>query len=131
MAYVSRQTDTVTRSTDDDYVEEKPVVRRDDTAAPASVAARVIYLIGGIIIALLSFRFLLSLLGANRENTFASLIYGLSYPFAAPFFGLFNYQPQFGVVRFEFETLVAIMFWAFVTWGLVRIATLSSRNRGV
>lgn len=130
MAYVTRQTtDTVTQGTDENLVEAQPVVRKDaDAVSTASTLARLIYLLGGIIITLLGFRFLLSLLGANRENTFASLIYGASYPFAAPFFGLFNYQPQIGVVRFEFETLIAILFWSFVTWGLVKIVTLARRN---
>ena len=93
-----------------------------------SVAERVISFIGGLIVTLLGLRFVLSLLGANRDNAFASLIYGLSHPFVAPFFGLFNYREQFGVSRFEMETLVAMAFWALVTWGLAYLVSLGRRR---
>ena len=109
---------TTVREGDNDLIENNAVVPGTFTAA------RVVSLVGGIIMAVLAMRFLLSLLGANRENAFASFIYAISYPFAAPFFGLFNYQPQFGVVRFEFETLVAIAFWGFVTWMIARLLTV-------
>lgn len=122
MAYVRQERMHVVRDSDPDTVV--------DTTRPVTpVAARVVYLIGGIITALLGLRFLLSLLGANRGNEFANFIYTTSHPFAAPFFGLFNYQPQFGVVRFEFETLVAMLFWGFVTWLIVQLILLPSERR--
>lgn len=93
-----------------------------------TVAARVISLIGAIIMGLLAIRFLLSLLGANRSNGFADFIYSLSHPFVAPFFGLFSYTPQFGVARFEFETLVAILFYGVITAVLIRVVTIGRRT---
>lgn len=90
----------------------------------ANLAARLVSLAGGVIMAVLAMRFLLSLFGANRGNVFADLVYNISYPFVAPFFGLFNYTPQFGAVRFEFETLIATMFWGFMTWLIVRLITI-------
>ncbi len=93
-----------------------------------TVIARIVYVIGGVIMTLLGVRFVLSLLGANRVNDFASFIYTTSHPFVAPFFGLFNYQEQFGVIRFEFETLIAMVFWGFVTWMIVRLLTIRSHN---
>ncbi len=92
------------------------------------MVARIISLIGSIITGILALRFILSLLAANRSNAFASLIYSLSHPFVAPFFGLFNYQEQVGIVRFEFETLVAIAFWALVTWMVVRLITIGVKD---
>jgi hypothetical protein len=89
--------------------------------------ARIISLIGGLIMASLAIRFLLSLLAANRANPFASFIYTVSHPFVAPFFGLFNYNEQLGAMRFEFETLIAIVFWGFVTWMVTRLLTLGMR----
>lgn len=124
----------------DTYREVKQTVVREEGSGlvdePVSTAsttetnilARVISLIGGIIMAILAMRFVLSLLGANRGNPFADFIYSFSYPFVAPFFGLFNYQPQFGVVRFEYETLFAIVFWAFVTWVILKLATIADRD---
>jgi hypothetical protein len=121
MAHTYRQVHrtTTVREGDDDII----------GAGPASyTAARIVSLIGGIIMTVLALRFLLSLLGANRGNTFASVIYNVSHPFVAPFFGLFNYQPQFGVVRFEFETLIAIAFWGFLTWMVVRLITIGETD---
>lgn len=96
-----------------------------------NMAARIVSLIGGIIVALLGLRFVLALLGANPANAFASFIYNVSHPFVAPFFGLFNYQGQLGVVRFEFETLIAMLFWSFVTWMIVRLLTIGDRDSAV
>jgi hypothetical protein len=103
----------------------------DDRAAvdhTTNVAARVIYTLGSIIMALLGLRFVLMLLGANQGNAIVNFIYSASYPFAAPFFGIFNYQHQYGVARFEFETLIAIAFYALVTWLLVRLVTIANRR---
>lgn len=96
-----------------------------------TVAERLVYLIGGIIIALLAVRFLLSLLGANRNNGFADFIYTLSHPFAAPFFGLFNYKEQFGSSRFEFETIVAIAVYAIIMAIVARLVTIGSHRTEV
>lgn len=101
-----------------------PTIVRSGT----NLAARIISFIGGIIVTILGLRFILSLLGANQGNAFASFIYTLSHPFVAPFFGLFNYQEQLGVGRFEFETLVAIVFWSFITWMIVRFITIGDHE---
>lgn len=100
-------------------------------AAPRSTAVRVVYIVASVIIALLAFRFLLSLFGANRGNAFADFIYSASYPFAAPFFGLFNYQVQYGVARFEIETLVAMAVYAFVAWLIAYAVGAGGRSRDV
>ena len=90
-------------------------------------AARVVSVIGGVIVALLGLRFLLSLLGANRSNVFADFIYTVSAPFLTPFFGLFNYTPRFGISRFEFETLVAMLAYGIITALIVWALTASRR----
>lgn len=109
----------------DDTTEERSAA---DADYGMTVAQRVVYFIGGVIIALLALRFLLSLMGANRENTFAAFIYDASRPFAAPFFGLFDYQQQYGVSRFEFETLIAIVVWGLITLGVARLVTLGRHS---
>jgi hypothetical protein len=93
-----------------------------------NVAARVIYLVGGIIIGLLAVRFLLALLGANPLNGFADFVYNVSYPFAAPFFGLFSYTQHLGRSHFELGTLVAILIYALVMELLARVATIGSHR---
>lgn len=82
---------------------------------------RIIYYIMGLISTVLAIRFVLSLLGANTANSFANFIYSVSYPLVAPFFGLFGYKVQYGVARFEIETLVAIAVYAAVGYGIVQL----------
>jgi hypothetical protein len=96
------------------------------TARPASVAERIVWLIAGIIIALLAFRFVLALLGANPNNAFASFIYSASHPFVVPFFNLFNYNYiNDGVGRFEIFTLIAMAVYAVIAAGIARLVTLN------
>jgi hypothetical protein len=107
----------------------RPVyMSRDDTTGHrlSSFLVRLVNLAGSVIIGLLTLRFILSMFGANQGNVIADFIYDTSHPFVAPFFGLFNYTPQVGVVRFEFETLIAIIFYAIV---MVFLASLFSINR--
>lgn len=91
---------------------------------PASTAARVIWFVAGVVIALLALRFLFVLLGANQNNGFVDLVYTLSYPFAAPFFGMFGYHIHYGISRFELSTLIAIAIYALIAWGLARLVTI-------
>lgn len=105
-----------------------PIVVDRGAGALTTTIARIVSLIGGLITAVLALRFILSILGANPANAFASFIYRVSHPFVAPFFGLFNYQGELGVARFEFETLIAILFWGVITWMIVRLLTVGVRD---
>ncbi len=103
----------------------------DDVAVVAtgqSTTERVVYFITGILLTILAFRFVLSLLGANRENGFADFIYSFSYPFVAPFFGLFGYDVQYGISRFEIETLVAMAVYALIAYGIVRMIRIGRKE---
>lgn len=114
----------VTTATND-TVSERPVAAVDRTGT--ATAERVIYYITGVLLTLLAFRFVLSLLGANRGNVFADFIYGLSYPFVAPFFGLFGYTVQYGQSRFEIETLVAMAVYALLAYGIVKMVRIARK----
>jgi hypothetical protein len=119
---VVQTTETVDRGVDRDVVVDR-------TEAPGSVvAARVVWYIAGVIISLLALRLILQLLGANEGNPFVDLVYGLSGIFAAPFFGMFSYEPSYGVSYFEISTLVAILIYALLGWGISRLFTLGSRR---
>lgn len=109
------------------YVENRPVA---DTPAEhgMNVLARLISLIGGIIIALVGLRFIFILLGANPNNGFAHFIYNVSRPFVQPFYGLFNYEPTFTKAHFELASLVAIIIYGLITMLLIRLVTLGSRR---
>lgn len=111
--------------------EDKTVANQSRTAEADHAAwtgARFVWLIAGILEAFLAMRVILSLLGANQANGFANFIYTVTQPFVAPFFGLFNYQMQYGVVRFEFETLVAMAVYGFVAWIIARLLTIGTRT---
>ena len=101
-----------------------------DTAPGNVVAKRLVYYITGVIIALLLLRLLLLLLAANQGNGFVDFIYAVSGFFAAPFFGIFSYTPAYGSSVFEVSTVVAIIIYALLGWGIAKLFTLGS-NRGV
>lgn len=86
----------------------------------ATALAMLVSLLGGLIVSALTARFILSLLRVDRLQPLADVVYSISYPFVAPFFSVFNYQQQMGVLKFEFQTLLAILFWSFVTWFVAR-----------
>ena len=93
-----------------------------------------VWFIAGLIIALLAIRFVLVMTGANPDAGFATLIYGLSAPFRAPFAGLFGQPITFdGAVvaaRVEFEDLVAMAVYALVAWGVTKaLALMLGTNR--
>ena len=87
------------------------------------ILARVIYIIGGIIITLCGLRLLFVLLDANPANGFVNFVYQASLPFVRPFFGIFNYTPSYGGHAFEFATLIAVIVYAAVTSVLVYITS--------
>lgn len=124
-----RRVTTTTR--DEDVPTEKVVVRDRDNVSSTTTAVRVVWFITGVLMTLLAFRFVLSLLGANRANGFADLIYSITYPFVAPFFGLFGYTVRYGVSRFEVETLVAMAVYALIAYGITRLLTINRRDRDV
>lgn len=90
-----------------------------------NVVEKTIWFLYGLLLVLLGFRFVLALLGANSSNSFANFIYKTSHPFVAPFFSLFSYRQVYGVSHFEIYTLVAIVVYSVVAWGIARLLTLN------
>jgi len=86
---------------------------------------RAIYLIFGLIEALLAIRFVLKALGANAEAGFAQLMYGVTGPLVAPFSGLFGTPQAASGAVLEVHTLIALVIYALVTWLLVRGAWIA------
>lgn len=102
---------------------------RTDRVPGTVLAARIVSFIGAAIVVLLLMRFILLLLGANPENTFADLIYAFSFPFAAPFFGLFSYEPAYSRSVIEVSTLIAMAVYALLASGIAKMLTLGRRDR--
>ena len=86
-----------------------------------------IFLLFGILEALLGIRFVLGLLGANPAAGFAQLIYGLTGPFLAPFTGLFG-EPSFGGMVFEWNALIAIVVYVLLAGLLVKLVAFTMGN---
>ena len=115
---------TTDNQIDNTNVRRQVVARRAD-APGVVVAQRVVYYIGGVIIAILALRFILQLLGANQGNGFVDFVYGLSSIFVAPFYGIFG-EPTFGQSQFETSTLVAIIIYALLMVGIAKPIALAS-----
>ncbi len=98
-------------------------------ASAAMLLARLINLIFGIIIAFIVLRLVLMLLGANQGNMFVDAVYTISGAFVAPFYGIFGYTPKFGASIFDVSSLVAIIVYALIDWGIVSLVTLGIRDR--
>jgi hypothetical protein len=90
----------------------------------------VIYFLSGALGVLLLLRVVLRLFGANPNNEFAQVIYGLSNPFVAPFDNLFGNPVPGRSQVFETNTLVAIVAYALLAWLVGRLIWLVwSRTR--
>jgi hypothetical protein len=88
-------------------------------------AEQAVWLLTGIVVALLVIRFLFKLLAASTQASFVTFIYDLTQVFVAPFHGIFNTAAN-GHNVFEPESLVAIAIYALIGWGLaalVRVVT--------
>ena len=92
-------------------------------AADVSRAKQIIYFVFGAIEALLAMRFILLALGANEASGFVRLIYGLSQPFVLPFQGIFG-EPTLGASVIEWASLVGIIVYALIAYGLARLVEL-------
>lgn len=108
---------------------ERQTVATETTAPTSVIAKRIIYYIVGIIVALLLLRIVLLLLAANQGNAFVDFIYALGGIFAAPFFGIFSYTPVYGASVFELSSVVAILIYMLVGWGIAKLLTLGSNTR--
>ena len=110
---------------------ERQTVSESASVPAETIAQRVVWYIVGFIVTLLALRVVLLLLGAVQGNAFVDFIYALSGVFAMPFYGIFSYQPSYGVSTLELSSLVAIAVYALVGWGVAKLFTLSSNRTEV
>ena len=93
---------------------------------------RVVYFLFGILEVLLVFRLIFKLAGASYGSSFVSLIYSLTGIFIMPFNGIFRQATATGVETtavLEPATLVAIIVYAVLAWGIVALIRIASRER--
>lgn len=90
-------------------------------------AQYVTYYVLGVLEVILGFRFLFRLLGANPANPFISFLYSLTSIFLAPFEGIFSAFVSPGLEAesvFELHTLVAMLVYAVLFWGIAALINL-------
>jgi uncharacterized protein YggT (Ycf19 family) len=81
-------------------------------------AAAVVGFVVGIVDIFIAARFLGKLLGASSQSAFVNFIYQVSAPMVAPFKGIFGNGGS-STNSFETASLVAIVVYAVIGWGLV------------
>ena len=92
----------------------------------------IIYFLFGALEVLLAFRLVLKLMGASLASMFVGLIYGLSGIFILPFEGIFRRWFSQGVETtsvLEPSTIVAIIVYAVLAWGIVKLARIFSGEK--
>ncbi|OGC36526.1 hypothetical protein A2436_01015 [candidate division WS6 bacterium RIFOXYC1_FULL_33_9] len=92
----------------------------------------IIYFFFGLLDILLLFRLLFKLTGASTSSSFVNLIYDSTRIFILPFEGIFNR----GVNNiadttsiFEPSTFVAIIIYAVLAWGIVKLIRIFSGEK--
>ena len=91
---------------------------------PLYRGTQVAWYVLGFLEALLAFRFLLKLLGANPGAGFTDFIYSVTYPLVAPFLNVFGTVRVEGSV-WEWATLLSMLVYWLIASGIVKLLVMS------
>lgn len=91
---------------------------------PLYRGTQVVWYILGVIEALLAFRFLLRLFGANSSAGFTRFIYAMTDNLANPFRNVFGVTRVEGAA-FEWGTLLAMAVYALIAWAIIKMFFMS------
>ena len=86
-------------------------------------ATQLIWLLFGILVALIALRIGLKLIGANPESPIVALIYGFTYLFLFPFEGMIA-SPTAGSIVLELSSMFAILIYGLIAWAVERTVWL-------
>ncbi len=93
-------------------------------------ATQFIWLVFGILEALIALRIGLKLVGANPESPIVALIYGFTYLFLFPFEGM-TATPAAGGMILELSSFFAMLIYGLIAWAVERIVWVAFyRPRG-
>lgn len=118
------QTTEVRENVEGDAGVRQKTVSRSAQVSGVVVAQRVVWFFAGFIITFLALRVLLLLLAANQGNFFVDFVYAVGGFFAAPFAGIFG-SPTYGQVYFDTASIVGIVVYALLAWGIAKLVTLT------
>lgn len=93
-------------------------------------ATQMIWLLLGLLEAVIALRVVFKLIGVNANNAFATLLYNVSGLFVAPFASLTG-APAAGGMVLEISSVIAMIVYLLIGWALERIVyVLFYRPRG-
>ena len=92
-------------------------------------AAAVVWFVVGVIEIFIAARFLGKLFGASAQSAFVNFIYQVSGPMVAPFTGIFG-DTGTRTNTFETASLVALVVYAVIGWGLVVLIRIVTAPKG-
>jgi uncharacterized protein YggT (Ycf19 family) len=104
-----------------------PVVDPNAPVSPADRTVRIVYLVFGVIEAVIAIRVILKLLAANPDAGFTSLVYNLTQPFVALFQGVFPDASSRGSIL-EVSSLLAILVYALLAFGIATLLRIMGRR---
>jgi len=91
---------------------------------------QMIWLLLGLLEAVIALRVLFKLIGVNGENAFAALLYNVTNLFVAPFASLVG-APAVGNMVLEISSIIAMIVYLLIAWAFERIVyVLFYRPRG-
>jgi hypothetical protein len=84
---------------------------------------QLVWLVFGVLIALIALRVFLKLIAANPGSPFADLVYSFTDLFLWPFFGL-TATPAAGGMVLEIPSIIAIFVYTLIAWVIVKLIWL-------
>lgn len=84
---------------------------------------QLVWLLFGVLEALIALRIGLKLIGANPESPIVALIYGFTYLFLFPFEGLVA-SPTMGGMVLELSSMFAMLIYGLIAWAIERVVWL-------
>jgi hypothetical protein len=109
----------------DEVVQTRSVesASNDSSRHAANKGIQIVYYLAGVLALLIGIRFILFLLGARNVGVF-NILYQVTQPFVAPFYGIFGNTVTYGSSRLEMESILAVIAIGVVTFiiaGFVRL----------
>ncbi|MDB5184204.1 MAG: hypothetical protein JWN38_12 [Candidatus Saccharibacteria bacterium] len=111
----------------------REVHTRSSTDAQSTIV-NIVWFIYAVVAVFLALRFVLLALGANAANGFVSFVYNVSRIFSAPFDSMFSAKSVEAVNTqsvIQPSVIVAIIVYALIAWGIVKLVTISSRKANI
>jgi YggT family protein len=131
--YADRDRVTVERTTT--TTDPEPVVheRVVTTTSPIDTIRRIVWLLFGVLQALIVLRIILLLLNANEGNDIVSFIVGVTDPFVEPFRDMFRLNQVNGASGsvLDVAAIVALIAWTLIEALVLGVVSLADRRSTV